>query len=342
VWLEFDQATAQVYNNIFWQNTAQAGGSDGDDLYVESDGDGNGTGSTVELFNNDFSGSADFTTGQSEDLYITDTDNYSQGGNIQQDPLFADPDGGDFHLTSGSPCIDAGDNNAPGLSTTDFEGEPRVSNGTVDIGADEFLDSDNDGVSDTEEDGVDGDGDGIPDGDGDQNGTPDKQEARVVSLKNSVDGRYVTFVTGSGQFVEVRAVPVPADAPQNVNFPFGMFSFRVVGIGTGQTVDLSVIVPPNPETSGYWKKNAQTGRWEDIATSTQVTGSKRAFTFSLTDGGAFDDDGVANGEILDQGGPGQQQATAVPTMTEWGMILFIVLAGTTAVWQMRKTRMSRV
>lgn len=34
-------------------------------------------------------------------------------GNIDADPLFANPENGDFHLTENSPCIDAGDPNFP-------------------------------------------------------------------------------------------------------------------------------------------------------------------------------------------------------------------------------------
>jgi hypothetical protein len=135
-----------IYNNIFQDNTANATGDDGDDLYVQSDGNADATGSPVNLSNNDMGPDAVFSGpqgGKSEDLYITDTDNYTPANNIQQDPLFVDVGAGDFHLQSGSPCIDAGDNNAPSLPAEDFEGENRISNGTVDIGADEVQSTQN-------------------------------------------------------------------------------------------------------------------------------------------------------------------------------------------------------
>lgn len=58
-------------------------------------------------------------------------------GNIDADPLFVDPAGGDYHLTYPSPCRDAGDN-APVSELCDFEGDPRIAFGTADMGADEF------------------------------------------------------------------------------------------------------------------------------------------------------------------------------------------------------------
>jgi len=79
-------------------------------------------------------------------------------GNIGDDPVFMDADGPDdtfgtdddnLRLAGGSPCIDAGDNAAvpPGL-TTDLDGHPRISHGTVDMGAYERQDDDGDGVTD--------------------------------------------------------------------------------------------------------------------------------------------------------------------------------------------------
>jgi len=70
---------------------------------------------------------------------------YSGTGNIDADPLFADPGSGDYHLGPGSPCIDAGTNDAPNLPAYDFEGDPRAMDGNrdgtavVDMGVDEAF-----------------------------------------------------------------------------------------------------------------------------------------------------------------------------------------------------------
>ena len=55
-------------------------------------------------------------------------------GNIADEPLFVDLINSDFHLQSNSPCINMG-NNAYVTSNTDFDGNPRIFDGTVDIGA---------------------------------------------------------------------------------------------------------------------------------------------------------------------------------------------------------------
>lgn len=59
-------------------------------------------------------------------------------GMIDSDPLFADPENHDYHLTYDSPCRDAGTNSI-GAIRSDFEDDHRIMNDIADIGADEFA-----------------------------------------------------------------------------------------------------------------------------------------------------------------------------------------------------------
>ena len=54
--------------------------------------------------------------GGSDSITVTYSDikgGWEGEGNINADPLFIDPDNGNYHLQAGSPCIDAGDPNSP-------------------------------------------------------------------------------------------------------------------------------------------------------------------------------------------------------------------------------------
>ena len=57
-------------------------------------------------------------------------------GNQTVDPRFFDVEGSDFHLSPDSPAIDAGDNSfVSETNATDLDGNPRIGNSLVDIGA---------------------------------------------------------------------------------------------------------------------------------------------------------------------------------------------------------------
>jgi hypothetical protein len=105
---------------------------------------------------------------------------WPSAGNIDADPSLT-PDG---HLRAGSPCIDVGD---PGFGSdpcvpTDIDGENRVLEGRVDIGADEFLDRDSDGLPDWWEQTYFGDPNAAdPNDDCDGDGLPNIEEYELYS-----------------------------------------------------------------------------------------------------------------------------------------------------------------
>jgi hypothetical protein len=133
-------AAASVINNCtVTGNTATSGGGAAG---VEG---GNGWGWHFLHFCSLTNSIVNFNTATNGDNYWESKVNYccttpmlTNGvGNITNAPLFKDYAGGDLRLQSNSPCINAG-NNACVPSATDLDGNPRIVNSTVDIGAYEY------------------------------------------------------------------------------------------------------------------------------------------------------------------------------------------------------------
>jgi hypothetical protein len=102
---------------------------------------------TIALTNCVFWGNTPTTIGEGPDISYSDVEGgYTGTGNINLPPDFVDPDNGDFRLSSGSDCIDAGLNSVAGLPGKDLDGKPRLIDGdgdltaTADMGAFEYGD----------------------------------------------------------------------------------------------------------------------------------------------------------------------------------------------------------
>jgi hypothetical protein len=117
-----------ITNCIFWLNTAVEGPGIANKFFSSAPRP-----SHVSVFYSDIQG------GQSS-VHVDHRCTLNWGmGNIDADPLFVDVNSNNLHPLADSPCIDAGDNTAvpPGV-TTDLDGDPRIENGTVDMGAYEY------------------------------------------------------------------------------------------------------------------------------------------------------------------------------------------------------------
>jgi len=112
-----------ISNSILWNNTAPSGKEIAIGTAAEP--------STLTVSYSNVEG------GQSSVLVDANCSLNWNAGMIDSDPLFVGLT--DFHLTWNSPCRNSGDNTAADISALDFEGDPRITLTTIDMGADEYY-----------------------------------------------------------------------------------------------------------------------------------------------------------------------------------------------------------
>lgn len=144
------------------------------------------------------------------------------------------------------------------------------------------------------------------------------------------------FTNNAGSLSGVQTSPttpsggaLAAGGAGGLTFPFGFFVFTIAPVPVGGSATVTVTIP-TPIPSGFLVSEAVwvKCRGGTCVVITPIARTTTSITFVLTDGGVGDDDGVANGVIVDQGGPGFNPNPGIPEYPIEPMIALVgALAG---------------
>ncbi len=173
-----------------------------------------------------------------------------------------------------------------------------------------IADGDGDGVMDLEEDGAPNDGDGNNDG------TPDRLQSNVASVKSLQDDLYVTIsVPPRNSLANVRVTdnPSPSDGPANVQFPLGFVGFDVAGVLLGESIKSTLILEAGAQANSFYRFGRSvadaTPQWypflSDGQTGAKIYGNR--LVVQLVSGGRGDDEPATDGVSVAFAGPGLVQ-----------------------------------
>lgn len=174
---------------------------------------------------------------------------------VHGDPWLRDPDDGDYRLRADSPCLDLGMNEPWLAGALDLDGQPRVANAFVDLGAYEFQgdgsasDADGDGLANAAERGqwltdplnADTDVDGQDDGRERAAGTDPLNPASVFVLFEPVlGGSYpaLTWSTVYGRGYWLQRSADPSSGVWSNVWPVPLFELDQFPEGTQSMLDL--------------------------------------------------------------------------------------------------------
>ena len=171
------------------------------------------------------------------------------------------------------------------------------------------TDSDGDGILDCEEQGLNGDDPGY---DGNDDGIPDRSQSNVTSLHTFDHQNYVTMVSPFGTTISsISAVDILTlnDVPSNTEFSHGIFEFTITGVNIGDSISVTLYFPAGVYFDTFYKygrtSQNHASHWDEFLydgrTGAEINGN--VITLHFEDGKRGDDDLIANGIIVDVGGP---------------------------------------
>lgn len=193
-----------------------------------------------------------------------------------------------------------------GSGTTKFSAAGVASRGWLDFNAipDQYVegcDSDGDGISDEGEAN-------IQNGDANGDSIADNTQSNVAAVANSVTSQTAAIEVTD---CSLSNVSVKAEGDYTLdnayNYPLGLFGFKATCGDPGATTTVTQYFY-NPPAGEFTVRKVVNGVYADVAGATVETRTINGqpvlvVSYSVTDGGPLDEDGEANGVIIDPVGP---------------------------------------
>jgi hypothetical protein len=134
----------------------------------------------------------------------------------------------------------------------------------------------------------------------------------AASVASATGTGTVTFATSAGSIINLTALDATSCGYLNgFIFPHGFYSFNITTIPAGSTVTVTITLPSTvPVSAQYWK--CQNGAWVNTTSLLGGNDGDNVLTLTITDGGLGDADGIANGTIVDPGGPAIPVSPGLP------------------------------
>jgi hypothetical protein len=196
--------------------------------------------------------------------------------------------------------------------------------GSTEVTITAVSDTDGDGLADTQEYA------GPNSGDANNDGQSDASQKQITSIINSVTNSY-TVLANSGDCqnlsVSQQAMTDLEKADPIYSFPAGLMTFTLVCPTPGMSTTVKQYFYGMTDTTLVARKYDPRSKSYALIENAQVTRSSIAgqsvllVSYEIQDGGALDQDGVANGTIIDPSGPAllSPQATPAPTVLVAGV-----------------------
>jgi hypothetical protein len=180
-------------------------------------------------------------------------------------------------------------------------------------------------------------------------------EAYAMIDDTGIANEKASFGVDKGSLSTCQTTAIPDNPPGD--FPHGFFQLNASGLESGEAVTFTIAfyddndAPINIEAGKFkwWKYDAGTGQWFYLDIGDDD--GDHIITVTITDGGLGDLDNVADGDVEDPGGlaevsneepaplpplPSGGTTMAVPTLNQWGFIVFVILLAGSAIYFIRR------